>query len=158
MLTDPAGVRIRDAQVEDAATLVTLATLGSLEPDALDRADGDLEGCRAALAELAGRPDNRVLVAEVDGGVVGMCQLIMFRHVQRGGGLCGELESLHVHPDHRSSGIGGRLLEAVVEIAWDSGCYRVQLTSNIARVDAHRFYQRHGFAPTHVGYKRLPGG
>jgi hypothetical protein len=29
------------------------------------------------------------------------------------------------------------------------------LTSNLARTDAHRFYARHGFEPSHVGFKRL---
>jgi hypothetical protein len=30
----------------------------------------------------------------------------------------------------------------------------VQLTSNKARTDAHRFYDHHGFVATHEGYKR----
>jgi hypothetical protein len=31
----------------------------------------------------------------------------------------------------------------------------VQLTSNDARPDAHRFYQRLGFTPSHRGFKLL---
>jgi hypothetical protein len=31
----------------------------------------------------------------------------------------------------------------------------VQLTSNNARSDAHRFYERLGFVPSHVGFKML---
>jgi hypothetical protein len=31
----------------------------------------------------------------------------------------------------------------------------VQLTSNRARDDAHRFYERLGFVPSHVGYKLM---
>jgi len=33
------------------------------------------------------------------------------------------------------------------------GCYRVQLTSNAARPEAHRFYERLGFVASHVGFK-----
>ena len=33
------------------------------------------------------------------------------------------------------------------------GCYRVQLTSNTVRDDAHRFYESFGFSPTHIGFK-----
>jgi GNAT superfamily N-acetyltransferase len=33
------------------------------------------------------------------------------------------------------------------------GCSRVQLTSNLARKDAHRFYQRLGFRGSHLGMK-----
>ncbi|MGH9094572.1 MAG: GNAT family N-acetyltransferase [Acidimicrobiales bacterium] len=50
--------------------------------------------------------------------------------------------------------MGAVLLDAAVAAARAAGCYRVQLTSNQARPDAHRFYAGHGFAPTHVGFKR----
>jgi len=33
------------------------------------------------------------------------------------------------------------------------GCRMVQLTSDKRRADAHRFYQRLGFAATHEGFK-----
>ena len=35
----------------------------------------------------------------------------------------------------------------------DLGASLVQLTSDNTRADAHRFYERLGFARTHVGYK-----
>jgi GNAT superfamily N-acetyltransferase len=45
-----------------------------------------------------------------------------------------------------------------VTAARERGCYRVQLTSNKQRGDAHRFYERNGFSATHQGFKRyLPG-
>ena len=34
-----------------------------------------------------------------------------------------------------------------------AGCYRIQLTSNKVRSDAHRFYLRHGFVNSHEGFK-----
>jgi GNAT superfamily N-acetyltransferase len=92
-------------------------------------------------------------VAELDGEVVGVCQLIVFRHLQAHGGLCAEVESMHVHPDHRSGGAGAALLAEAVARAGALGCYRIQLTSNTARSDAHRFYERLGFVPSHVGFK-----
>jgi GNAT superfamily N-acetyltransferase len=103
---------------------------------------------------MAGVPGCCVLVAEVDGEVAGVCQLVVFRHLQARGGRCAELESLHVDPARRSQGIGGALLEAAVARAAALGCYRVQLTSNKARTDAQRFYARHGFVASHEGYKR----
>ena len=33
------------------------------------------------------------------------------------------------------------------------GCKSVQLTTNKARSDAHRFYERLGFVQSHFGYK-----
>ena len=53
----------------------------------------------------------------------------------------------------RSEGIGAILLGAAVDLARQSGCYRVQLTSHKSRTDAHRFYLRHGFEASHEGFK-----
>jgi GNAT superfamily N-acetyltransferase len=106
-----------------------------------------------ALREAAADERGAVLVAELDGAVIGVCQLIVFRHLQAGGGLCAEIESVHVHPDRRGCGVGSELVRDAVERARQLGCYRVQLTSNLRRPEAHRFYERLGFTPTHVGFK-----
>ena len=98
-----------------------------------------------------------VLVAELGGIVVGTLQLIVFRHLQHNGGLCAELESVHVDSELRSHGIGGVLVEAAVERARALGCYRVQLTSNEQRPDAHRFYERLGFTRAMFGQFIFPG-
>jgi GNAT superfamily N-acetyltransferase len=107
---------------------------------------------RRALHEIESR-DGTVLVAELGGEVVAVCQLLVFRHLQTRGGLCAEIESVHVHPEQRGQGIGTSLVREAVARARACGCYRVQLTSNMARPDAHRFYARLGFRPSHVGFK-----
>jgi GNAT superfamily N-acetyltransferase len=61
---------------------------------------------------------------------------------------------MHVAPERRGEGIGSVLLEAAIAQARAAGCYRVQLTSNKVRRDAHRFYLRHGFVASHEGFKR----
>ena len=151
-------IEIRGAVVADTEALVELLAGGALTvPETRPGPGVDLNAYRAAVAEIVSSPSSDILVAvAVAGGrVVGMCQLITFRHLQAQGGLCAELESVHVSAEHRSGGIGGLLVEAAVRRASDAGCYRVQLTSNAERTDAQRFYQRHGFVPTHVGYKRI---
>ena len=140
------------ADVERLIELVEHGALGGRRED-----PSDPSVYLAALAEIRRATGCDLLVAESDGRVVGMCQLVVFRHFQRRGGLCAEIESMHVHPDFRGRGIGGQLLTAAVDAARRAGCYRVQLTSNIQRVEAHRFYERHGFEPSHVGFKRLIG-
>jgi GNAT superfamily N-acetyltransferase len=58
-----------------------------------------------------------------------------------------------VRSDLRSHGIGSQLMAEVLRRAKERGAYRVQLTSNATRTQAHQFYERLGFQPTHVGYK-----
>ena len=150
-MSEPSPVTIRTARPDDAAALIALLVGGSLRPQQ-ETAD-DPSPYRAALVEIAATPGCTVLVAEADGQVVGMVQVITFRHLQHRGGRCAELESMHVARAHRSRGIGGQLLAAAATFAKRQGCYRIQLTSNAERPDAHRFYERYGFQRTHEGFK-----
>jgi GNAT superfamily N-acetyltransferase len=144
-------VSVRVGCLGDVPRLIDLLQLGALDAGKEDVVR--LADYEAALEEINAGP-GAVLIAELDGVVVGMVQVIIFRHLQERGRLCAELESMHVHPDHRSSGIGTVLLAAAEVYARAAGCYRVQLTSNAARPDAHRFYKRNGFIPSHIGFKR----
>jgi GNAT superfamily N-acetyltransferase len=152
--SDLRGVTVREAVPADVARMIELLAFGALEEGKEDPSDPG--PYRAALDDIHAT-GGHVLVADRDGDVVGMCQVVVFRHFQSRGGLCAELESVHVHPDLRSRGIGAQLVGAAVEVARRAGCYRIQLTSNSRRRDAHRFYQRLGFEPTHVGFKRMLG-
>ena len=149
----PHGLVLRPADEADLERIVELLQLGVVPGGPASTEDpGDLAPYRSALREIA-RMGGTVLVAERAGEVVGVCQLIVFRHLQSRGGRCAEIESVHVHPEHRGAGIGAALLREAVDRARAQGCYRVQLTSNAARPDAHRFYERFGLSPTHVGFK-----
>lgn len=149
---DLEGLTIREARRDEVGRLVELIRFGAIDPGV--EPEGGLGAYEAAFDEIANGPTS-ILVADLDGLPVGVLQLIIFRHLQHHGGLCAEIESMHVHPDLRGRGIGGILLEAAVERAKDAGCYRVQLTSNLERVDAHRFYLDHEFAASHKGFKRV---
>jgi hypothetical protein len=43
-------------------------------------------------------------------------------------------------------------MRAVADAARTAGCYKLALTSNLARAGAHRFYSRLGWKRTHYGY------
>jgi len=149
----PGGLVIRPAGETDLGRIVELLTLGSVPggpPSAED--PGALAPYRTALRDIV-ESGGSVLVAELQNEVVGVCQLIVFRHLKARGGRCAEIESVHVHPDHRGEGIGDVLLRDAFTRARTLGCYRVQLTSNVRRPDAHRFYERLGLSPSHVGFK-----
>ncbi len=148
----PPGLVTRRATDADLGRAVELLVLGAVPGTVSTEDPSDLAPYRAALRGLQDT-SGAVLVAELGGEVVGVCQLIVFRHLQARGGLCAEIESVHVHPDHRGHGIGSVLVRDAVARAQALGCYRVQLTSNRARPEAHRFYEHLGFDPSHVGFK-----
>jgi GNAT superfamily N-acetyltransferase len=146
---DQGAPSVRPAQRHELSRLVELFEYGTLVAGREDRSD--LASYEAAWDEIAAH--GGLLVAELDGEVVGVCQLIVFRHLQSHGGLCAEVESVHVHPDHRGHGIGHVLMRGAIERARELGCYRIQLTSNLVRTEAHRFYESLGFTPSHQGFK-----
>ena len=63
------------------------------------------------------------------------------------------IESVRVVAAERGTGLGTQMMQWAIEGARQAGCGQVQLTSNAQRPDAHRFYERLGFAPSHVGFK-----
>ena len=64
-----------------------------------------------------------------------------------------QIEAVRVSAGHRGSGTGRTLVEWAIEQAARRGCGLVQLTTDAARVDAHRWYASLGFRPTHAGMK-----
>ncbi|MEM9517539.1 MAG: GNAT family N-acetyltransferase [Actinomycetota bacterium] len=147
---------LRDALPTDIDGLLALLSGGRLVED--DDSPIHLPAAMAnfvdAIREIEHTDGNYLMVADLGGRLVAMLQLITFRHLQHRGGLCAEIESMHVASDMRGQGIGGRLIDHAVRRSCELGCYRVQLTSNTDRPDAHRFYEAHDFVATHKGYKR----
>ena len=142
---------IRPIAYEDLAFAVAILQEGSLTPEYEEPARVDAYWQAVKDTRSNG---GDVLVAEVDGDVVGVCQVIIFTHFQHAGQPCCELESVHVRRDHRSQGIGTKMLAHAEGIARKAGCHRVQLTSRNVRVDAHRFYLAQGFEQTSQGFKK----
>jgi GNAT superfamily N-acetyltransferase len=151
-VTPEEGPSIRRAVAADLPRIVELLMSGALPGVPTTEDPTDADRYQDALEDIQ-RAGGEVLVAERRGEVAGFCQLLVFRHLQAKGGLCAELESVHVDADQRGAGIGRALVRAAVDHARALGCYRVQLTSNRRREEAHRFYESLGFEPTHVGYK-----
>ena len=144
-------VVVRPLRRDDLGAAVAILQAGSLSPEVEQPENLDAYW-RAVLAIRDERGD--VLVAERDGEVAGVCQLIVFTHLQHAGGSCAELESVHVRRDFRGQGIGAQLLAHAEQLARGASCYRIQLTSRNVRVDAHRFYEANGFILTSQGFKK----
>ena len=109
----------------------------------------------AALAAIDADPNQRLIIAEYEGRPAGTLQLTYIPGIARLGEMRCIIEAVHIAPDLRSRGLGSQMIRWAIEQARDRGCGVVQLTSNKKRVDAHRFYQRLGFAQSHEGFKYL---
>lgn len=119
-----------------------------------DRAEDAMdEDYRAALAAIDADPNEEMWIVERDGIAVGCFQLSFLPGLMRRGMWRGQIEVVHVSADARNLGIGSEMMRWALARCREKGCGMVQLTSNKKRTDAHRFYERLGFARSHEGFK-----
>ncbi|WP_435177915.1 GNAT family N-acetyltransferase [Actinacidiphila sp. bgisy145] len=150
-MTSTTAVSFRRATRADLPAIVALLAddvLGSTR-----ESPGDLSPYEAAFAEIDRDPQHLLLVADRAGEVVGTAQLTFLPGLSHQGATRAQIEAVRIGSAARGTGLGSALIGWCVQQARERGCSVVQLTSNAGREDAHRFYERLGFHPSHVGFK-----
>ena len=138
------AVDIRDARSEDAAAIAEL--LGQLGYPTEGRAvAGRLERLRIV--------GDRVVVAELDGTVVGLAHLQVSPAIEYDRPAA-KLAALVVDEAQRGEGVGRALVEAIELEARSRGCELLYLTTSDRRADAHAFYERIGLEQSGRRYSR----
>ncbi|MCA6123094.1 GNAT family N-acetyltransferase [Bradyrhizobium sp. WSM 1704] len=151
-MTAASSVTIRRARRDDVAAIV-----GMLADDPLgsgrERIEDPLPQIYYQAFERVDRDSNLQLVVAVDGEgtVIGCLQLAVMAGLSSQGTSRGLLEDVRVARHCRSRGIGEQLVKWAITEARAKGCVLVELLTHHTRVDAQRFYERLGFARSHVG-------
>jgi ribosomal protein S18 acetylase RimI-like enzyme len=96
----------------------------------------------AELGEIVGDPDCALLVARLDGRIVGSLTLVTFRIPTA---VKAWIEDVVVDDAVRGQGVGEGLNRAAIGLAAERGATKVDLTSRPTREAANRLYQRLGF-------------
>jgi ribosomal protein S18 acetylase RimI-like enzyme len=147
------AMRFREATIEDLSQIVRMLAddfLGARR----ERLEAPLpDGYARAFREIEGDPNNELIVAELDGEVVGTLQLTFTPSISSQGGKRCTVESVRVDSARRGEGIGREMMLWAIERAREKGCISMQLTTDNDRADAHRFYERLGFTGSHLGMK-----
>ena len=147
------SLHIRDATADDLP-----AVIGLLDDDEQSRGREDptlpLDArYRAAFDAIAADPNQQLIVAELDGALVGTMQLTIIPGIAFRGAWRGQIEAVRIASHLRGGGYGRQLIEWAVEQCRARGCRMVQLMSMNTRTDAHRFYERMGWKKSHFGFK-----
>lgn len=85
-----------------------------------------------------------LFVAESHGKLTGFISIHFYRYPHLKENL-GRITALCTDAEHRSFGLGGRLLTYAEEYLKSKNCKVIELTSGSQREDAHRFYERQGY-------------
>ena len=107
----------------------------------------------AAFEAIALDPHQLLAVAADEEEIVGTLQINFIPGLARKGSWRGQIEAVRIAASHRGMGLGEGLVRWAIEECRARGCAMVQLTSDKKRLQAHRFYERLGFAGSHIGYK-----
>ncbi|MBP2583455.1 GNAT superfamily N-acetyltransferase [Streptomyces sp. PvR006] len=145
-------LEIRPATAEDLQAIVAMLADDPL--GAQRESPDDLGPYLVAFERLANDPQQHLVVAVRGDKVVGTLQLTIIPGLSRRGATRSIIEGVRIHADERGSGLGTQLIEWAVEESGRQGCRLVQLTSDVTRTDAHRFYERLGFEASHLGFKK----
>ena len=143
----------RDATLADLPAIVALLaedTLGEKREDASLPLDPAYE---RAFHLIDANPDQRQIVAEKGGAVIGTMQLTFIPGIAFRGAWRAQIEAVRVAGSLRGQGIGAKMINWAVEQCRARQCRMVQLTSDKSRDAAHRFYERLGWTRSHEGFK-----
>ncbi|MGW2395896.1 GNAT family N-acetyltransferase [Kitasatospora sp. NPDC001664] len=136
--------READGELVEAFARLLPQLSGSAEP--LDR---------EAVAGLLACSANTVLLARLDGRIVGTLTLVL---LPLPSGLRARIEDVVVDAGARGHGVGTALTAEAVRLAEEGGARTVDLTSRPSRAAANRLYERAGFEVRgSVVYRRTVG-
>lgn len=147
---------LRRAVDTDVPAIVDLLAADQLGASRDGIQGGDLTPYQRAFEAIDVDPAHLLLVVTAaDAAVVGTMQVSFIPGLARRGALRAQIEAVRVHAAHRGRGLGREMFTWAIDEARRRGCALVQLTTDKARTDAHRFYERLGFVASHEGLKLL---
>ncbi len=150
----PAKPTIREATEADLPQLVPLlAQLGPDDPEREDLSEPLRYEYHMMMRQILETPGQTVFVLVERRKIVGTAALTVSPNLSHKGTPHATIENVVVDAKVRSKGYGELLVGHLIEAARDAGCYKVELTSNKRRTEAHRFYERLGFARTHEAFR-----
>lgn len=152
-------VVIRRGKPEDAAAILAYLRRVGGETDNLTFGGEGLpfsvEAEADYLAGMADSRDNIMLVAKLDGEIVGDASLSRLpRRMSHRGDL-----GVSVVKEHWNKGIGGRLLEEIIGFAKENGFAVIDLQVRSDNASAIHLYEKYGFQKlgTHPAFFRIDG-
>lgn len=114
----------------------------------LDLQDGPvlpLADAKGIFETINKYPDYQVYVAQSDNKTLGTFTLLIADKLAHMGARSGIVEDFVVAAEWRGMGVGSQMMRYAMQKCHHAGCYKLVLSSNKKRADAHRFYEKLGF-------------
>jgi len=138
------NITYRLAADDDLTEVVSLCAMLYEESDGATPSRNKTE---AIFSRIKQYPDYRIYLAESGGKTAGTFSLLIFDNLGHGGTPSAIVENVVVYPEYRGRGIGKQMMGFAMRQAREAGCYKLALSTNVKRKEAHHFYES-------LGYKR----
>lgn len=147
------GLIIREAREGDVAAIAAMFAADDVGGHGDTTDEAAMPDYLAAFRAIAMSPLETLYVAEFDGEVIGTFQTVILTKLAGRGAVWMVVEGVQTREDMRGRGTGAMMIRYCIAEAEKRGLSGVQLTSNMARIDAHRFYEKLGFEKRHFGFR-----
>lgn len=139
---------IRITRLEEVST----EAVKELEALASALHEDERKSSEEEVTALIQNPYAVLIVAKDDERIVGMGTLYLNQKI---GKLGSYIEDVIVDTAYRGQGLGGRIVEALINAARERGAVSITLTSRSEREAAHKLYEKFGFKKRDTNVFRL---
>jgi ribosomal protein S18 acetylase RimI-like enzyme len=133
-------IKIQEAVISDLPSILNLyATVldkGNILP---------ISEAEKLFKKMQTYPNYKMYVAEKEEKIVATFALLIMDNLAHQGTPSGVVEDVAVLTELQGKGIGKMMMEFAMEKCQEAGCYKLVLSSNVKRKEAHAFYESLGF-------------
>ncbi len=134
-------ISIRKANIDDLTAILELYAQPGMD-------DGKVLGLNEAeriFQRMSLYPDYCLYVACEGEHIIGSFALLIMDNLAHLGSASAIVEDVVIAPKDQKKGVGRKMMEFAMHQARKAGCYKLVLSSNKKRRNAHSFYERLGF-------------
>ncbi|MBS0290177.1 MAG: GNAT family N-acetyltransferase [Proteobacteria bacterium] len=135
------SVTIREAIEADLPAIINLYSLLELKKQEVI----SLDEAKCIFDKMKSYPNYRIYVALLADEIIGTFALLIMDNLAHVGKPSGIIEDVVVSSAYQGNGIGKLMMATAMEVCRKAGCYKLVLSSNLKRVQAHNFYKALGF-------------
>jgi GNAT superfamily N-acetyltransferase len=135
------NLTIRQAKKEDLPAVLSLFS----QPGVDDGEVLSVEAAERIFDKMQSYPNYNLYVAVRNNSIIGSFALLIIDNLAHMGASSGIVEDVMVSPSHQGQGVGREMMKYAQDISREAGCYKLVVSSNKKRKEAHRFFETMGF-------------
>lgn len=134
-------ISIRKAEIKDIPAILALYA----DIDMAGEASLSFQDAQIVFSKIQSYPNYHIYVATSMGAIIGTFALLIMDNLAHKGKPSGIVEDVVVRRDWQRKGVGKEMMAYAMKICKEEGCYKMVLSSNMVREEAHQFYEALGF-------------